>query len=205
MVLELLNAVRAEIVSDPLTFAIEIVQFVLLVSVVWIVGIGLGKRRGFVTNMLAERREKVASELEAADGSEEALATAQLNAESAMKEARAQAKRALAEARRQAKHEREAAAETADREAEALREHGRQLLEMERQEMLADARERLLEIVGSATRHILSERLSPAEQRGLVQHAIMESLEGDQTEPPERPAAPASSTPTRRPAEATTA
>ena len=65
--------------------------------------------------------------------------------------------------------------------------------------MLAEARERLLEVVGSATRHILSERLSPAEQRALVQHAIMASLEKEEAAPVAR------SVPPRASAEAKTA
>ena len=183
MVLELLAEIQHEIVSDPTKFAIELVQFALLLAIVWVVAVGFGKRRGFVKNMLVERRQNVASELEMANGAEDALVSAQQDAAAAVTQARAEAKRTMAEARKQAKAQRASAAKGADREAEALRDHGRQLVEMERQEMLADARERLLEVVGSATRHILSERLSPAEQRALVQHAIMSGLEGEQPAP----------------------
>ena len=199
MFLELLSEIQHEITTDPVKFTIEVVQFALLLAIIWVVAVGFGKRRGFVKNMLIERRARVASELDMADGAEAALARAREEAEAAATGARAEAKRTLTEARRRAKTERTSAAKAADTEAEALRAHGRQLLEMERQEMLANVRERLLEVVGSATRHILSERLSPAEQRALVQRAIMTSLEG------EDPAPVAASAPRRAAAEAKTA
>ena len=174
---ELFHEVVAEIQANPTTFIIELVQFVLLYAIVWVIAFGIGKRRGFVSNMLVERRARVGRDLEEADGAEAALQAARQSAESAVADARAEAKRVLTEARRSARAVRASSAKAAEKEADALREHARQLLEMEQQEMLAEARERLLEVVGSATRHILSERLSPAEQRALVQRAIMASLE----------------------------
>jgi len=179
MVPELLHEIRAEIVRDPKTFVIEIVQFGLLLAIIWMVAIGFGKRSGFVKNMLAERRDRIASDLEMADGSGAALESAKQKAAAEVAEAHIAAKKTLTEARRKAKGERASAATAADREAEALRDHAQQLLAMEHQEMLTEARERLLEVVGSATRHILSERLSPAEQRALVQRAIMTTIEGN--------------------------
>ena len=185
MVQELLHEIRVEIVAAPTTLVIEIVQFALLLAVIWVVGVGVGKRSGFIKNMLAERRNKIAVDLETADGSESALEGARQKAAADVAAAHAAAKKTLTEARRRAKVERSTAAEAANREAEALREHAQQLLVMERQEMLADARERLLDVVGSATRHILSERLSPAEQRALVQRAIMTTIEGAEAVSPQ--------------------
>lgn len=177
MVLELFHEVGAEIAAEPVTFAIEVVQFVLLIAIVWVIAFGFGNRRGFVSNMLAERRNRVARELEEADGAEAVLETARCAADAAIAQARADAERQVADARTSAEERKAAAFEADEREAEAQREHARHLLEMEREEMLAEAREQLLEVVGSATRHILSERLSPAEQRALVQRAIMATLE----------------------------
>jgi F0F1-type ATP synthase membrane subunit b/b' len=174
---ELLHEVRVEITAAPTTFAIEVAQFALLLAIIWVVGFGVGKRNGFLKNMLAERQQRVAADLERSDGSAATLEAARQKAAQEVSDAHAAAKKMLAEARRKAKEEREKAQVAAEREAEGVREHAKQLLEMERGEMLADARERLLEVVGSATRHILSERLSPAEQRALVQRAIMANLE----------------------------
>lgn len=184
MVLELLHEIGAEISAKPTTFIIEVVQFLVLLAIIWVIAFGIGKRRGFLSNMLVERRDRVERDLGEASSAGAALALAQERAQTSLEEARAESKRNIAAARRAARDERARAEESAEHEAEALRTHARQLLEMEHSEMLAEARERLLEVVGSATRHILSERLSPAEQRALVQRAIMASLNGTGT--PER-------------------
>ncbi len=181
MVSELFHEIKLEIAANPTTIIIEVVQFVILITIIWVVAFGVGKRSGFVKNMLKERRVNIASDLEMADGSESALEAAKQKAVADVAEAQASAKKTLTEARRKAKTERTAGAAAADREVEALRDHAQQLLAMEHQEMLAEARERLLEVVGSATRHILSERISPAEQRALVQRAIMTTIEGTET------------------------
>lgn len=181
MVSELFQEIKVEIAANPTTIIIEVVQFVILITIVWVVAFGVGKRSGFVKNMLKERRVKIASDLEMADGSGAALEAARQKAVADVAEAQASAKKTLTEARRKAKAERTAGAAAADRDVEALRDHAQQLLAMEHQEMLAEARERLLEVVGSATRHILSERISPAEQRALVQRAIMTTIEGTET------------------------
>lgn len=188
MVSELFHEIRVEIAANPTTIIIEVVQFVILIAIVWVVAIGVGKRSGLVKNMLKERRVKIASDLGMADGSEAALESAKQKAVADVAEAQASAKKTLTDARRKAKAERTAGAAAADREAEALRDHAQQLLVMEHQEMLAEARERLLEVVGSATRHILSERISPAEQRALVQRAIMTTIEGAETVSPQQSA-----------------
>lgn len=64
---ELLHAIGATVVEDPLTFLAEVVQFAILVGVGWLVAFGLGKREGLVTKMLRQRRETVESDLSEVD------------------------------------------------------------------------------------------------------------------------------------------
>ena len=179
MVVELFELVAEEIAADPMTFLIEVVQFLILVVLVWAVAWGFGKRRGMLRNMLSERQNRVARELEEADTAEDTLTRAREEAKVSVHEAQKAAKHDIAIARKQAEAEFDTAKASADREVEGMREHARELLELEREEMVETARERLLDVVGRATRYILSEGLSPAEQRSLIQHSIMESLSGN--------------------------
>ena len=179
MVVELFKLVGEEIAADPMTFAIEVVQFLILVVLVWAVAWGFGKRRGMLRNMLTERQNRVARQLEESDTAEDVLASAREQAQVSVREAQKTAKHDVVAARKRADGEFAAAKAATDREVDGMRDHAGELLEMERAEMLEHSRERLLDVVGRATRYILSEGLSPAEQRSLIQHSIMESLNGN--------------------------
>ena len=208
MVIELFTLIGEEIAANPTTFIIEVVQFFILIAIVYAVAWGFGKRRGMLRNMLTEHQARVARQLEEAQGAEQDLAGARDLARESIKTAKADARRQTAAARKHAQQVLAASQADVNREIEAMRGHANELLEMEREEMLANARERLLDVVGRATRYILSDGLSPAEQRSLIQHSIMESLNpsdnGSKTTKTTKPT-DAHKSATKRPAVHTTA
>ncbi|MDH4140571.1 MAG: ATP synthase F0 subunit B [Coriobacteriia bacterium] len=177
MVGELFSEIFHEISLHPQTFAIEVVQFVLLVLIVKVVAFGFGKRRGFVRNMLSERQERMAQGLERADTAPVALETARQEVEEKVTAARSEAAQVLVDAR----GEEHALRETADVEVEAeiaqMRKHAEETLATEFEEMHAEIRERLVELVAGATRSILNESYALSEQRALIQKAILSGIE----------------------------
>lgn len=175
---ELFREIAHEIVAGPVTFGVEIVQCLILVGIVWIVAVGTRKRPGFIVSMLRERKERVERSIEDADNAPSTLEAARMEVQAISEAARRESEALLETARRDANGEADDAKKAADAEAEAMVAHARQVLEIEREEALEEAREHLVDVVVRSTRRILDDTLSPAEQRALVQAAIMESLEG---------------------------
>ena len=101
--LEVLEEALHEIQHDPVTFVIELVQFALLVFIIWAVAIGRGKRQGMLVKMLADRRERIATELEEASERETEAASAPKRAV----QLRADAERRVEEIRAGARQEAE--------------------------------------------------------------------------------------------------
>jgi F0F1-type ATP synthase membrane subunit b/b' len=66
----------------------------------------------------------------------------------------------------------------AEVDAECVRIHERaeSALATERQEMVLELREQLVEMVSSATRSIMNEKLTSAEQRALIEGGILGSM-----------------------------
>jgi F-type H+-transporting ATPase subunit b len=177
MVLELLREIVREIAAKPVTFVVELVQFGVLVGIVWAVVVGFGEKRGMVANMLAERRRRIEEELLEADSAGAELQAAR---ELALKRARAahtEARKVVADAKHAADEEREATLATTEAEAEELRRQAEDTLAKERSEMLGHVQEQLVDLVTMSTRQILDEGFSAAEQRTMIQQAIAESLD----------------------------
>lgn len=181
MAAELLSEMFHEIAGDPVRFAAEVVQFGLLVAIVWVVAIGVGRRSGFVRNMLTERRQRVGDRVQDARDSVGLLEDARAQASSKMRVARTEARRIIGEAKRKAEMiEAEAHAE-ADAEAQRIATRAEEALATELAEMHVDIREQLVDLVAQATRSVMNERLTLAEQRHLIEGAVLASVDGDTT------------------------
>ncbi|MDR3686135.1 MAG: ATP synthase F0 subunit B [Coriobacteriia bacterium] len=169
---EILSAIGKEIADAPMTMVAEVVQFLLLVGIIWVVAFGFGKRRGFVANMLSERKSHVAQRLEEALSAEGRLGQSMEEARQRDQAAAEEAERLLAEAKASATASEEQARLDADAEAARILERANAALENERVQMQADLREQLVELVSQATRSIMNEKLTVAEQRSRIEEAI---------------------------------
>jgi F-type H+-transporting ATPase subunit b len=173
---QILAEIGGEIASSPLRFVAEIAQFALLVVIAWAVTLGFGKRRGFVANMLSERREALTVRIGRALDASETLAGAKRDAEKRLRSARAEARRILDEAGRDAEQSGRDACAQADTEAELVASRAASALQTERDEMQSDMRETLIDVVASATRSILDEQMTVSEQRELIESTIASSV-----------------------------
>jgi len=169
---EILSAIGKEIVDNPMTMVAEVVQFLILVGIIWVVAFGFGKRRGFIANMLTERKKHVAVRLEEAQGAEARLAESTQDARRRNQAAAEEAEQLLAEATDSAKASEEQTRLEADAEAARILQRANSALDNERAQMQADLREQLVELVSQATRSIMNEKLTVAEQRSRIQEAI---------------------------------
>lgn len=178
-----------EAATDPLRAAVEIAQFAILLAIVWVLVIGGGKRKGIVVGMLEDRRERLRTALEEADRAEAGLLEARERSGTMAADARSEAARVLSDARKTARKGAEAILVAAEQESERLKRHAEEVLDRELAEMRVDLRDRLVELVAGATRMVLNEGMSPAEQRSAIQEAILAGVERMQ------PAAPAADEP----------
>ena len=179
MIAQILSAIVKEITEQPMMVIAEFVQSIALVVIVWGVAIGFGNRRGMILNMLDERATHVKKQLEHAEGAKDELESARTDAEKRLAEARTEAERLRTEADAEvAKSEVDARA-SADAEAERIVERASLALTNERAQMLADLRDELVDLVSEATRSIMNEALTVAEQRDRIEAAIAEGITGD--------------------------
>jgi F0F1-type ATP synthase membrane subunit b/b' len=146
--------IGAEAVAAPMRIVAEVAQFAVLLTIVYVVAVGFGKRKGFVANMLTERRDSVAARIEAASHVDEVVA---------------QAKHECSEI------ENAAHAET-DADCSRIQERAESALTTEQQEMMLELREQLVELVSSATRAIMNEKLTISEQRTRIENTIVGSM-----------------------------
>lgn len=174
---EILHEIAAEVTAAPLRLVAEVVQFFLLVVLVWVVAIGFGKRRGFVTNMLLERRSTLAARIETASASEAELDHAKQLSSLQLRTARTEGRRILAEARRESAEIEAQAASEADAEAGRILDRAEEALQTELAEMHLNIREELVEVVSQATRAVMNERLTVPEQRRLIETAVLSSVD----------------------------
>ena len=173
MIAEILSEMWKEVVGSPATMIAEVVQFVILVGIIWLVAFGYGKRRGFVANMLTERQAQVRSRLEEAQGAGARLAEATRAAQQREAAAPEEAERLLAEARRAAAESEAQVHADADAEAARIVERAHTALANERAQMQAELRDQLVDLVSQATRSIMNEKLTVAEQRTRIEDAIV--------------------------------
>jgi F0F1-type ATP synthase membrane subunit b/b' len=168
--IELIQEVLREITGKPLLFAVEFVQFLLLVAVVRfllprIVGRGL-----------KERRERIAAEVQKADLADAAYAEAERQAAALIAEARAEARRGIEAARAAAQEERRTGLEQAEQEAKAILLQAQQTVETDKARVTGEASERLVTLITQVTRRFIEESLTESERRAVTEKLILASL-----------------------------
>lgn len=176
MIEEILAEVWHHMSGEPMTFALEVVQFVLLAALVYGVAWGFGKRRGMLRNMLSESHAATRERVDTAMAMPDRLADARDMATARKRTARSQARKLIADARLEAERLQAEGEMQADAEAERLLRHTEEAIENEREETQAEVRERLIDVVARSTRAIMNERLSLGEQRKLIESAVMASV-----------------------------
>lgn len=182
MIGEIVGEVWHEVSAEPIRFAAEVVQFLILAGLVWFVAIGFGGRRGFVRNMLEERAETSEERLRRALGAQDELTHAKQLAALKVRTARAEARKIVADAKQSASAMESAERTQADSEAERILSRVDDALSAERDEMLAEVREELVEVVSQSTRQLLNERLTVAEQRRLIEEHVVASIGSESVE-----------------------
>ena len=173
---EILTEMGSEVVHAPLRLALEVVQFALLAGVVWVVAVGFGQRRGFVANMLTDRETKVNERLQVASHAAENLTHAKQVAALKTRTANSEARRILADAKLEADEIETQARNEAEAEAKRITDRAEAALSTELAEMHLEIREALVDLVAGATRSIINEKMSVAEQRALIEGAIMDGV-----------------------------
>ncbi len=160
-----------EIAAQPLIFAAEVIQFVLLAAIV-----GLLLRR-IVGNKLKERRERITTEVEKAERADTAYAEAQQQAAALVAGARAESKTIIEAARRAAEEELRVGREKAEQEAGAILLQASQAVESEKKKVAAEAAERLVTLITEITRRFIEESLTESERRRVTEKLILAGLE----------------------------
>jgi F-type H+-transporting ATPase subunit b len=173
---EVLHEIVTEIGAGPGAFAIEVLQFFVLVAIVYFVAFGFGSRKGMISNMLTERRDRVAARVERAAHADEQLARSREEARARVAAVGSEAATIRREARARARSSRRDLRAAADAEAASIRERAVKVLEEERAEMHVEIRDRLVGVVAQATRSLLNEGLSPHEQRELIQKIVSSEI-----------------------------
>jgi F-type H+-transporting ATPase subunit b len=186
---EILHEIVTEISAAPSAFVIEVVQCLLILAIVYLVAFGFGRRKGMVTNMLAERRERVARRVDRATHADEELERSREEAAARVSAAKSEAAGIVRQARTTARTLAKQTRATTDAEAAEIRERAVKALEEERAEMHVEIRDRLVGVVAQATRSMLSEGLSPHEQRQLIQGIVSSKIDDLEKSVAEMPAA----------------
>lgn len=167
---ELIQEVLHEITGEPLRFAIEFVQFVLLVVIIWYL-----VRRSVGTHLTA-RRDRIAADIQKADQADTAYAEARTRASVLVTEARDKARRTVEAARIAADAERRSGLEQAEQEAEAIVLQARQAIDTEKSKVGSEASEELITLITLVSRRYIEESLTESERRTVTQKLIVASL-----------------------------
>jgi len=168
---ELLKEAIHEITAEPVVFAVEVVQFALLLGVIiWALPRFIGKG-------LVERRDKIAADLEEAAKTEKEYAGLKKEAQEIVVRAEAEAKAIIKTAKETAKKERKEASAQADAEVKEIILRAQQTVEADKDRVIAEASEQLISLITETTRRYLDEALTETERRELTQKIILESLE----------------------------
>ncbi|HET6350698.1 MAG TPA: ATP synthase F0 subunit B [Coriobacteriia bacterium] len=180
----MLGELFAEVVKEmrTTTYVIELVQFAVLVGIVWVVAVGFGKRSGFVKNMLAERHAKTLADLDAARVAPDALERERAYAAAHKKSARAEARHLLNNVKAEVAKVEAEEHERVDTDAAALLTRADETLATETEEMHAEVREQMVDLVTRATRRILNERMTLSDQRRLIEEHVSQAVEGMQSD-----------------------
>jgi F-type H+-transporting ATPase subunit b len=167
---ELIQEVLRQITAEPLMFTVEIVQFLLLVLIIWFL------LPRIVGTALKERRKRIAAEVEKADQADAAYAKAQQQAAALVAAARTEAQRTIEAARTAAQDERRAGLDQVEQEANAILLQANQSIETEKRRVTSEASEQLVTLITLVTRRFIEESLTESERRAVTQKLILASL-----------------------------
>lgn len=173
---EIAAEIGTEVVQSPVTLIAEVVQFALLLSIIWVVAIGFGRRRGFVANMLTERQERTSARLESASHAESTLEESKRQVASMTRAGRSEAREMITQAKLECAEIGASARSETDADCSRIAERAESALATEQQEMLLELREQLVELVSSSTRSIMNEKLTVSEQRKLIENTIVGTM-----------------------------
>lgn len=121
-----------------------------------------------ITNMLEERREKIAQGLEDARVAEEAREKAEEEAEKIISEAQQQANKRVREATERAEEAAREVRAEAEHEAADIREAAKNEAEQAKQEALGELRGQIAALAMSAAQKLIGEALDEKRQRALI-------------------------------------
>ncbi len=166
-----------EIAAEPLRFAAEFLQSVLLLGVIWWAGRRLAGKR------LQQRRAKIAAALEEARQADRDSVRLRDEARTLVEGVPSEAAEILRSGREQAERERAAAIALAETESAELVAQARQSIEREKERVVREASDRLVRLTAEAVRRYLDEVLTEGDRRALMQKAILASLEAMEGKP----------------------
>lgn len=167
---ELIQEVLHEITAEPLIFAVEIVQFLLLIVIIRLVLLRV------VGSNLKERRERIAAEVDKANRADAAYAEAQQQAAALVTQARGEAQKIIEAARAAALDERRAGLDQVEQEANAILLQAGQAIETEKGRVASEASEQLVTLITLVIRRFIEESLTESERRAVTQKLILASL-----------------------------
>lgn len=167
---ELIQEVLLEITAKPLLFAVEVVQFLILVVIIRLI------LRRTLGSVLHDRRERIAAEVARADRADAAYAEAQLRAAAMVETARGEARGTIERARAAAQEERRTGLDQAEQEARTMLLQARQTVETETARVAGESSEELVTLIIQVARRFLDEALSESERQAVTQKLILTSL-----------------------------
>jgi F-type H+-transporting ATPase subunit b len=167
---ELIQEALHEITGEPLTFAAEIVQFLLLVVIIRFL------LPRIVGTDLKERRRRIAAEVEKADHADAAYAEVKQQAAALVAAAREEARRTIEAAGARAQEERRDGLDRAEQEANDILLQAHQTVETEKGRVTSEASEQLVTLITLVTRRYIEEALTENERRAVTQKLILASL-----------------------------
>jgi F-type H+-transporting ATPase subunit b len=131
-----------------------------------------------VSQMLQQRRERIAQGLEDAEQARQDRERAEADRLATLKEARREAKEILDRSQRLAQETRDADIAATKAELERLREQAASEIESEKQRALADIRGEVADLALAAAGKVLGEEMTGERQRRLVEDYLRETAPG---------------------------
>ena len=158
------NIVTTFGIDWPMFFA-QAVNFTFVAAAIWFFGF---KK---ILSTIKDREKQIADSLKNADRIKLELQETQLKQKETLSEASLEAKKTVNKAQEQAKSLLEAQKEEARLEAEAIIAKAKSAMELERQNVLKDAREEIASLVVLATSKVLDRELNDDERKRFTQQA----------------------------------
>ncbi len=172
---ELIRDVLHEISAQPLSLAVEIVQFVVLIVIIRLILVRA------VGPALKERRDRIAAEMDRADHADEAYAEARQQSAQLVTEARTRAQQVIETAQAATQEERALGLQRIDEEATAMLRQAEQTVETEKRRVAGEASEQLVTLISQVTRRFIEEAMTESERQALTHKLVLSSLREPET------------------------